>query len=97
MQDKKNNTAFAEFLGKSILEYWRVENKVYYILDVAYSEDKCRLRKDHGAENMSVLKRVVQNMIKLENSKKLSTNKKHALASVNPEYRLKLLGLAETI
>lgn len=59
--------------------------------------DRCRIRKDHGAENMSILRRAVQNMVKLENSKKLSTNKKRTLAAVNLEYRLKLMGLAETI
>lgn len=89
--------ANAELLGKGIREHWGVENKVHYVLDVAYNEDKCRVRKDHGAENLSVLRRSVQNMIKLENSKKLSTNKKRTLAAVSPEYRLKLLGLVENI
>ena len=76
---------------------WSTHHKVHYVLDVAYNEDRCRVRKDHGAENLSVLRRAVQNMIKLEKSNKLSINKKRTLAAVSPEYRLKLLGLVKTI
>jgi predicted transposase YbfD/YdcC len=89
--------ANAESIGKGIRSHWGVENKVHYILDVAYEEDQCRVRKDHGAENLSVMRRVTQNMVKLEKSRKLSTNKKRTLAAVNPEYRLKLLGVAMTM
>jgi predicted transposase YbfD/YdcC len=89
--------ANAESLGKGIRSHWGVENKVHHVLDVAYEEDKCRVRKDHGAENLSVMRRVTQNMVKLEKSRKLSTNKKRTLAAVNSEYRLKLLGVAMTM
>ena len=89
--------ANAESLGKGIRDHWGIENKVHHVLDVAYREDKCRVRKDHGAENLSVLRRATQNMIKLEKSKKLSTNKKRTLAAVNPEYRLRLLDMAMII
>jgi predicted transposase YbfD/YdcC len=89
--------ASAELLGKGIRSHWGVENKVHHILDVAYNEDKCRMRKDHGAENMSVIRRAVQNMVKLDTSRKLSTNKKRTMAALNPEYRLKLLGVVMTV
>lgn len=89
--------AEAEVLGKGIRAHWGVENKVHYVLDVAYEEDGCRVRKDHGAENLSILRRSVQNMIKLDKSRKLSTNKKRTVAALNPEYRLRLLDIAMTI
>ena len=89
--------AQAEHLGKAIRSHWGIENKLHHILDVAYREDNCRARKDHGAENLSIIRRSVQNMIKLDKSKKLSTNKKRTAAALNPEYRLKLLGIAMTL
>lgn len=89
-----SRAAQAEVLGKGIREHWGVENKVHYVLDVAYDEDSCRIRKDHGAENASIIKRSVQNMIKSDKSRKLSTNKKRTVAALNPEYRLKLLGVS---
>lgn len=87
----------AEVLGRGVRGHWGIENKVHHVLDVAYNEDRCRIRKDHGAENMSTVRRSVQNMIKLERSRKLSTNKKRTVASLNPDYRLKLLGISKTL
>ena len=87
--------ADAEGLGKGIRDHWGVENKLHHVLDVAYREDACRVRKDNGAENLSVLRRAVQNMVKLEKSRKLSTNKKRTLAAVSPDYRIRLLRLSK--
>ena len=84
----------AESLGKGIRSHWSIENKLHHVLDVAYEEDKCRMRKDHGAENLSVIRRAVQNMIKIDKTRKLSTNKKRTVASLNPEYRVHLLGIS---
>jgi predicted transposase YbfD/YdcC len=83
--------ADAYSLGKAIREHWGVENKVHYVLDVSYNEDSCRVRKDHGAENLSIVRRAVQNMVKLEKTRKLSSPKKRTLAAMNPDYRIKLL------
>ena len=83
--------ANAEVLGKGIRGHWGVENKAHHVLDVAYGKDRSRVRKDHGAENLSVMRRVVLNMLKADRSRKLSTNKKRTLAAMNPEYRLILL------
>lgn len=87
-----SRAANAEALGKDIRLHWGIENKVHYVLDVSYGEDACRVRKDHGAENLSILRRAVQNMAKREQTKKLSGKKKRTLAAMNAEYRIKLLG-----
>jgi len=89
--------ASAEVLGKGVRSHWGIENKVHHVLDVTYNEDSCRIRKDHGAENFSTMRRLTQNLARLENSKKLSMNKKRTLAALNPDYRLKLLGVVMTI
>ena len=74
-------------LGKGIREHWSIENKLHYVLGVAYSEDKCCITKAHGAKNLSIIRRSVQNMVKLKKSRKLNTNKKRTVAALNPEYR----------
>jgi hypothetical protein len=48
-------------------------------------------------KTLSVMRRVIQNMLKLEKFRKLSTNKKRTLAAFNPEYRLKLLEVSMTM
>jgi len=89
--------AMAESFGKDIRSHWGIENKVHHVLDVTYNEDTCRVRKDNGAENFSILRRATQNMARLENSRKLSMRKKRSLAALNAEYRLKLLCVAATM
>ncbi|MCP5508040.1 MAG: ISAs1 family transposase [Chlamydiales bacterium] len=36
--------------------HWSVENKLHWQLDVSYREDCCKIRKDNGAENLSVIR-----------------------------------------
>ena len=35
-----------------IRQHWDIENKLHWSLDVTFNEDRCRIRKDHAAENM---------------------------------------------
>jgi predicted transposase YbfD/YdcC len=84
-------------LEKGIRTHWSIKNKVHHVLDVAYKEDACGVRKDNGAENLSVITRPTQNLIKLKNSKKLIINKNRTVAILIPQYLLKILGIAMTV
>ena len=42
--------------------HWEIENCVHWILDVAFQEGLCRIRKDNGAENFSILRRIALNV-----------------------------------
>lgn len=37
--------------------HWTIENRCHYIIDWNYDEDRCRIRADHGPENVSRLRR----------------------------------------
>lgn len=37
-----------------------VENKLHWILDVAFKEDLSRIRMKHAAENFSVMRRIAR-------------------------------------
>ena len=54
---------------RSIREHWGIENKVHWILDVAFAEDKCTIRKDHAPKNISTIRRWVLNMLRVQPSK----------------------------
>lgn len=49
--------------------HWGIENRVHWVLDVSFGEDGSRIRKDHGAANMSLLRRLTLNLIRREPSK----------------------------
>jgi predicted transposase YbfD/YdcC len=53
----------AENLGEVIRKHWSVENKLHWQLDVTFKEDKSKIHAGNGAENFSLLKRCVLNLI----------------------------------
>lgn len=44
--------------------HWSIENSCHYILDWNYDEDRSRIRKGHGPENISRLRRFAIGLIK---------------------------------
>lgn len=44
--------------------HWGIENSLHWCLDVTFREDRSRIRKDHSAQNMSVVRRLVLNILK---------------------------------
>ena len=49
--------------------HWCIENSCHYILDWVFDEDRCRIRTQHGPENISRLRRFVIGAIKAISSK----------------------------
>jgi predicted transposase YbfD/YdcC len=49
--------------------HWSIENQLHWILDVVMDEDRARNRKDHGPENLAMIRRLALNIAKLEPSK----------------------------
>jgi predicted transposase YbfD/YdcC len=49
--------------------HWGVENGLHWVLDVTMNEDQARHCKDHGPENIALLRRLALNLAKLEGSK----------------------------
>ena len=45
-------------------EHWCIENSCHYIIDWNYDEDRSRMRKGHGPENMTRLRRFAAGLIK---------------------------------
>jgi predicted transposase YbfD/YdcC len=42
--------ADAARLGKKIRTHWGVENRLHWVLDMAFNEDQCRIRTDHASD-----------------------------------------------
>lgn len=70
--------------------HWGIENKLHWILDVTFSEDKSRIRKGYADENFSTIRRMALNILKLNDSKE-SLNVKRKKAGLNDQFREKLL------
>ena len=52
-------------VARGIRQHWDVENKAHWVLDVAFKEDDCRLRRGNGAENVGIIRRFCLNLARL--------------------------------
>ena len=75
-----------ERLGQSLRGHWSIENRLHWVLDVSFGEDGNRTREGHGAENLSVLRRLALGMLKQVKGNKTMGNVKYRCA-VDPEFR----------
>jgi predicted transposase YbfD/YdcC len=77
-----------------IRQHWDIENKLHGSLDVTFNEDRCRIRKDHAAENMVALRHIALNLLRQEHSHRLSLRQKRLLCGLDEHYLLTVLSRA---
>jgi predicted transposase YbfD/YdcC len=78
--------ANAKRFGERVRGHWSIENALHWVLDVAMREDEARLRKDHRAENMAVIRHIAINLLKQEKTQKVGVHAKRLLAACDNEY-----------
>src|SRR5689334_25171047 len=77
-----------------IRQHWDIENKLHWSLDVTFNEDRCRIRKDHAAENMVALRHVALNLLRQDLSRHISLRQKRLLCSLDEHYLLMVVARA---
>ena len=75
----------------AVRSHWGIENQLHWTLDIAFDEDHCRVRKEHGAENFAILRHIALNLLKQENTSQRSIKGKRLQAAWNQDYLLKVL------
>jgi len=85
----------AEQLAVAVRGHWAVENRLHWVLDVSFGEDASTVRKDHAPQNLSLLKKIVLNLIRLDTTdqKKTSLRLKRKAAAWDDDFRVKIMGL----
>ena len=56
----------ADDLGKIIRKHWQIENNLHWVLDMYFWEDLSRNRKDNAVENLSLVRKICYNIIKMD-------------------------------
>lgn len=84
----------AELFGQSVRSHWGVENSLHWVLDIALSEDDCRIRKDNAPENFAVLRHLAVNLLGREKTSKHGIKNKQFRAAMDNEYLTKVLAAA---
>ena len=83
--------ATAQHFGHAVRAHWGIENRLHRVLDVTFHEDKSRVRRDHGAKNLVVLRHIAANLLRQETTTKLSIRAKRLRAGWDDTYRATLL------
>lgn len=79
-----------EFAG-AVREHWGIENSCHWQLDVAFSEDQCRVRKGHGDQNLSTLRRTALSLLKQEKTARCGIKNKRLTAGWDDDYMEKVV------
>ena len=81
----------------AVRSHWGIENELHWTLDMTFDEDRSRVRKDYGAENLAVLRHIALNLLKQEKSCKRSVRGKRLLAGWDEDYLSKVLQGLDTL
>ena len=68
-----------------------LKEPVPWVLDVTFSEDDSRIRRGHGPENFTLLRRMAIGLLNQETSSKRSTKQKRKLAAMDNDYMMEVL------
>jgi predicted transposase YbfD/YdcC len=64
--DLPSSQARPEDLAQAVRGHWGIENKVHYVRDTVWDEDRSRVRTGHGPENMATLRNTALNLLRAE-------------------------------
>lgn len=81
----------AECLAKAIRTHWSIENSLHWVLDVAFREDECRIRKGHANENFALLRHLALSLLNQEKTSKVGIHNRRLQAGWDNDYLLKVL------
>ena len=81
----------AAAFGRAVRAHWGIENRLHWVLDVAFREDDSRVRVGDGAENLAVLRHFALNLLRQERTAKGSVATKRFRAALDDTYLLAVL------
>lgn len=77
--------------ARAVRSHWGIENRLHWVLDIAFREDESRVRVGHAAENFAVLRHIALNLLRGDHSVKAGVKAKRLKAGWDDAYLLRLL------
>lgn len=84
----------AQQFGAAVRSHWGIENRLHWCLDMRFREDDSRVRKDHGPDNMAMLRHLTLNLLRQDKTSKTSIRRKRLKAGWDENYLFKTLSSA---
>ena len=82
-----------KMFSEATRKHWQIENKLHWSLDVNFSEDKCRVREGHAAENFAIKRKIAHAALTKDKISKTGMAAKRKKAGWDNRYLSKILNL----
>ena len=80
----------ARKFAQAVRAHWGIENRLHWVLDVAFDEDRCGIWQDHAPENLATVRKVALTLLR-QDKKKAGIKAKSKLAGWDSDYLLHVL------
>ncbi len=81
----------AQMFAHAVRSHWGVENCLHWVLDVAFREDDCPIRKDNAPENFALLRHIALNLLSQEKTASMGVQNKRLQAAWDDDYLARVL------
>ena len=78
-------------LGSLIRQHWSIESQLHWVLDVTFTEDKSRIRKQHAPQTSAMLRRLAVSILSQDTSIKDNIRGKRYRACLSTEVLERLI------
>jgi predicted transposase YbfD/YdcC len=74
-------------------QHWHIENRLHWVLDVAFREDANTVRRDNAPQNLAVLRHMALNLLKHEKTAQVGIKAKRLKAGWDNDYLAKVMAV----
>ncbi len=86
-----NSVTRVKPFARAVRGHWGIENSEHYILDMAFDEDACRVRRENGPENLATLRHMALNLLRREPTSRRGVKARVRQAGWDEQYLLRVL------
>ncbi len=83
--------ARAKRLAAAVRQHWGIENSLHWVLDIAFNEDRLRVRDRKAIENVALLNRLAVSLLRQDKTVKAGVKCKRKKAGWDDDYLLHVL------
>jgi predicted transposase YbfD/YdcC len=77
--------------ARAVRGHWGIENRLHWVLDIAFREDESRVRMGHAAENLAVLRHMALNLLRQDRTTNAGVKARRLKAGWDDAYLLSIL------
>jgi len=81
-----NKSRPGQTVAAAIRAHWGIENKLHWVLDIAFSEDQCRIRTGYAAENFATIRKLALTALNTNKSRTGGVKAKRLQAAWDTDY-----------